>query len=659
MSPSTLPANGSHIDNCSLYSEQQGEDVLDSMSQSSASMFGEEPYKTFQYKVALICSQHFKFREVITEHMKGGSYNRVVGVKVVPSSPRPDKSPPRKRMRLIRDSSHRGGSSQSLQDQFSFRAMLQRFQKPREYIFRVERLRQTNYGTLHDVAVLKFVRKNTKLPIAKVIGWDDSYDNVLESPYMVQERLPGTNLSSIWFDLTQDQLSSALQQVMNAQRQLHAIKSDRGGVLRPLNNRIKRTKSLIQQVDRFDVNLPRFAPEDITPTPPSKAETNYEFLLELMDRVASRYSNCITPELQQLRKIILALRSRGFLLDTDQFHLVHSDLYPRNILVETPTENSIKISGIIDWDAAYTYFAPAFFAYRPPAYFWANLLKSSSGDVRDPPEQNALLEPPTPAMKLLKDQFMREAGRDWLRYALTPEYAIARRLFSFLLLTERTVQDWEEAEDIAVAWKQLHPDDDLKVDYGFDITLSESALSDADQSSVCDDASDTDSDDASEAADIEADRDADADRDAFTPTEQTVAAPDAVPDTSSVEQSETNKGRKRPLEDDDAAFEQESDSDSSSSSDSSTEKTKKVTQPGDDTHQLFSIKHGKTSEKFHPSQLFNIISLVKQLAKSPSQCANHDKALPHPINCPCLQVSIFGLQEEGKRMLDHPMLVEA
>jgi len=48
------------------------------------------------------------------------------------------------------------------------------------------------------------VRRNTKLPIPKIIAWSDNDSNPVGSEYILMEHADGVELRKIWFDLDSD-----------------------------------------------------------------------------------------------------------------------------------------------------------------------------------------------------------------------------------------------------------------------------------------------------------------------------------------------------------------------------------------------------------------------------------------------------------------------
>ncbi|KAG8355660.1 hypothetical protein FVEN_g12866 [Fusarium venenatum] len=53
----------------------------------------------------------------------------------------------------------------------------------------------------HDVAALQFVRRNTKIPVPRVVMFDETEYNALGVPYGIQNRIHGVDLISTYPNL--------------------------------------------------------------------------------------------------------------------------------------------------------------------------------------------------------------------------------------------------------------------------------------------------------------------------------------------------------------------------------------------------------------------------------------------------------------------------
>ena len=66
-----------------------------------------------------------------------------------------------------------------------------------------------------EVSTMKYVAQNTRIKVPEVYDWDCSTHNVIKSPYVLMESLPGQHL--YWFldELTVENKKSVLGQIIN------------------------------------------------------------------------------------------------------------------------------------------------------------------------------------------------------------------------------------------------------------------------------------------------------------------------------------------------------------------------------------------------------------------------------------------------------------
>lgn len=74
---------------------------------------------------------------------------------------------------------------------------------------------------INEVAVMKWVRKNTTIPVPEVVYFDASEENVLGHEFTLLEKVPGRNLSSVWDELDIGRRLSVLSQIADYLAQIH------------------------------------------------------------------------------------------------------------------------------------------------------------------------------------------------------------------------------------------------------------------------------------------------------------------------------------------------------------------------------------------------------------------------------------------------------
>lgn len=76
--------------------------------------------------------------------------------------------------------------------------------------------------TINEVAVMKWVRENTEIPVPAVVRFDASEDNVLGHEFTLLEKAEGICLHTVWKSLTSAAQRSALEQIADYLGKIHA-----------------------------------------------------------------------------------------------------------------------------------------------------------------------------------------------------------------------------------------------------------------------------------------------------------------------------------------------------------------------------------------------------------------------------------------------------
>lgn len=332
-------------------------------------------------------------KEFIIERLAGGTYNRIVGITVKNSG----------------------------------------IDDPQKFVLRVPRPQMAEFGYIErEVAILRYVRRNTTLPVADVISFDATANNSLESGYVVQSRLPGVSLHTIWDELTHEQRCTVAQEIGKIILALQAVKNSKPGIVEasPTDDGAQNFS-----VRPFDVKSPydedwkTKIPHHVSDegddtaiqTPKEWFGTQFGRWLakELLDNPAQILYWDYQYQFVQVAKQMDSLD----ILGDGQNCLCHFDLAARNIMVQILPNGSPTISGIVDWDSAA--FAPTFVSCAPPSWLWTDQ------KYYDIEESNASSTPSTLEQEQLKELFDDVVGFDWTWLAYKPEYRLARELFHF------------------------------------------------------------------------------------------------------------------------------------------------------------------------------------------------------------------------------------
>ena len=338
----------------------------------------------------------------------------------------------------------------------------------RDLIIRVPK---EDYSKPDDqVAMLTYVRNLTSIPIPDVVASDFTCDNVLKKPYVIQQRIPGVDLESVWDDLSHPQRCTVAKAIGNVINSLLSAESPNPGV-------IEASKSLSDSKHPVVVPWKLESPggrivHELEPDETISANTT---------QVRTRTFNFFTDYLKRWRKEALASNLGEPHEETDLYDdmlklteemddlglfkpdvncLCHLDLHnPRNIMVKIDSDDSIEITGILDWDEAVV--APKFVNCHPPGWLWG-YNKDDEVDERGllpwPYElEGANKEPSSPEQQELKRLFESHAGHEYSRLAYDASSRLIRCLFR--IATEGLSSSWffTAAESMVKEWKEIRP----------------------------------------------------------------------------------------------------------------------------------------------------------------------------------------------------------
>jgi hypothetical protein len=169
--------------------------------------------------------------------------------------------------------------------------------------------------------------------------------------------------------------------------------------------------------------------------------------------------------------------------DSNEFCLWHTDLFPRNIIIDV--DSRPMITGIVDWDEAV--FAPTFVTAVAPAWLWESGPRfDEDGDYLGPDDvetaERSNCVPESEQMRAVKSLFEDKAGDEYRAISGDPLGVIARRLVKFAAtwqwpdwwfdLYYETLDEWAEI----LAGREYS--DEFEV--GSDLEIEEGAEDDGD-----------------------------------------------------------------------------------------------------------------------------------------------------------------------------------
>ncbi|KAL8948072.1 MAG: hypothetical protein Q9222_005713 [Ikaeria aurantiellina] len=333
--------------------------------------------------------------------MKGGSFNRIIGIEPV---------------REVNEEAAR-------------------------YVLRIPRFEDAQQQ--RETAIIRYVQKNTSIPTTTIAFSDATADNPLKDPYVIHTRIPGQRLHDVYTGLSYEQKLSVIEQWALLLQALLAVRNDFAGTVDAT------TSSDGAYI--FSIN-----PFDVDPEPESerqeyrsiRTETTLDMLVKQFKRWDAadvrRYPN--EPHLDTLDLLADVARrmDKAGIFEDTFFSLCHLDLYPRNVLVDIMPDGSVTLSGVLDWDSAV--FAPNFLACAPPSWMWA----WEEDDDED--EAKANETPGTTEKQGLKRAFEDAVGENFLKFCYSTQFRSARKLFNLALHGLMSNEAYREANSLCEEW---------------------------------------------------------------------------------------------------------------------------------------------------------------------------------------------------------------
>ena len=329
------------------------------------------------------------------EQLMGGSYNRVIGINIPETYE----------------------TSSDIDRSFILRI-------PRENDARPDRY----------MAILNYVRNFSSIPVPEVVHTDYTADNPLGYPYVIQTRVPGRSLASIWDpDLSVEQRCSVALDLAKMLGKLQKVTGPGPGMIEAHERVAKgllRTTILPYElqtnhgvVDDAEI-YPQYTGNDPSLFDFFMSQINRWRALLLAPPKAERRHDW-REQWECWRRVIVAAEEMNMmgLLRDNTYSLCHLDLYARNIMAEIQDDSTVKITGYVDWDSAI--FAPSFVGCAPPFWLWYE----DPAYFHEENERGAACEPKDPANLKVKQVFDDAVGRDFLHFAYEPRFRLARMLF--------------------------------------------------------------------------------------------------------------------------------------------------------------------------------------------------------------------------------------
>ena len=313
-----------------------------------------------------------------------------------------------------------------------------------------------------DVSILDFVRKRTSIPVPKVVAWDFTSDNALGKPYVIQQRVLGSDVNLIWGKISHVQRCTIACELGSMVKSLLTLESPRPGLINaPSTAKVFARGPEIVPFDLRDNGddlIGTSAPETLSDI--QAPQTTGQFFKTVFRK---RQAHALSEPFEFAIRLCTGLYETVCDMDNmgmfskDQHCFCHVDLHSRNIMAEIQPDDTIKLTAVLDWDEAV--FAPKFVNCQPPWWLW-----EEEGDDRVdekgwptwPYELPAAKGfPATPEKQELKRLFEEHAGPEYQHLATDTYCRLGRGLF--ILAREGLVgsQHYGAAEKIIQEWKDI------------------------------------------------------------------------------------------------------------------------------------------------------------------------------------------------------------
>ena len=317
-------------------------------------------------------------RDFVIERLRGGGYNRVNGI-TVPQSENEDLA---------------------------------------KLILRVPRFADSQHDL--EVAVLRFVRQHTSMPVPEVKFVGFTSNNPLKQRYAIQSRISGCDLQTdskpIWYpNLSHAQKCTAAKEFAELLLELQSVRHPYPGRIEAASVDDGIQKFIIQPFeletifgcqsetdlyrDREFLQVRPFDPDWELPAAKPFEQGAYYFMCaqfgqwRALELLSDPFLIAFRDHYDRLAKATDQMSGLGY-----ETCLCHLDLNtaPRNIMADFDKDkpDDLEITGVLDWDSAI--FAPRFVGCAPPMWIWA------WNPEEDEDERHAEDIPPTPEQQELK-----------------------------------------------------------------------------------------------------------------------------------------------------------------------------------------------------------------------------------------------------------------
>lgn len=390
--------------------------------------YEQEPFEQFKPKVERLCRQLWpEAHSVELERIPGGVGNRIVAA-TVSGRPRLQFLGPRlkricaKLVKLIgpKDKRPEGKTSSPL----PYGSFILRIPREPE---------EPDESTIpYDTAAVAYAAGRFNFPVPKIVKVELGVDNPIASPFVIQTRIEGVPLDELWHELSHQQRLSVAKLVGKILTEFTWNPSPAPGTVDPGDEQCRKLLAL----------NPTVHPQ---PTNTSESAEAVQIPALIRDRLHSWMYNHAQGRPYYPYAALADLVREDNLGPNPNYLFRHGDFYPRNIMAKVVDEETVKITGIIDWDAAE--WAPSFVAIEAPCWLW-KWDDYASGDLEDDKLRiDAAIEPDKVEDKELKLAFEGAVPEEYLQVAYLKDVEVLRWVWFIAKEGLRTGTHWQMARE--------------------------------------------------------------------------------------------------------------------------------------------------------------------------------------------------------------------
>ena len=315
-----------------------------------------------------------------------------------------------------------------------------------------------------EAAILDYVRQKTTIPVPEVVKKDFTCNNALEKAYVIQKRIPGGDLNSIWESLSHSQRCSVARELGCVVKTLLSLESSVPGLIEAVPKptgfasdfRIVPLEVKEPGEEATEEQASELSSQESLPLTHQTIGEFFKFqfgrwLAMAQTRPFERVTNLFT----RLLEIVCEMNCMG-LFNSATYCLCHVDLHSRNIMAQVQSDGSIKITGILDFDEAVM--APKFVNCQPPWWLWHEEGDERVDEEVDWPYELAAAPdfPHKAENQELKCLFEEHAGSEWRNMAYDEHSRLSRCLFILAKEGLESSEHFKAADRIIREWKARH-----------------------------------------------------------------------------------------------------------------------------------------------------------------------------------------------------------